>query len=148
MNTCGGMVWWKAVSKTATCGSPGKMVSQAVMPARLGGLCRGAMAMHSSMAARTPGVTRAEFENFSPPWTTRWPTASTWILSLKQPVLGVQERVLHRGHGLGVVLGHHLQHQLVGRLVRLVGELGLLAPDLLDHALGQQSAGASAEPRS
>ena len=59
-------------------------------------------------------------------------------LVLEQAVLRVEQRVLHGGHGLGVVLGHDLQHQLVRRLVRLVGELRLLAPDLLDQALGQQ----------
>ncbi len=70
------MVWWKAVSNTATMGTPGMTFSQAWMPVMLAGLWRGARGMHSSRAAITSPVMRTEEANFSPPWTTRWPTAS------------------------------------------------------------------------
>ena len=61
------MVWWKAVSNTATMGTPGMTFSQALMPVMLAGLWRGARGMHSSMAAITSSVMRTEEANFSPP---------------------------------------------------------------------------------
>ena len=41
-----------------------------------GGLCNGAREAHSSNASITAGVINTESANFSPPCTTRWPTAS------------------------------------------------------------------------
>ena len=69
-----GMVWWNAVSNTATCGSPGRMALTASMPARFAGLCSGASRANSRIAAMTSSSTRTEALNRSPPWTTRWPT--------------------------------------------------------------------------
>ena len=46
----GGMVWWKAVSNTATCGTSGRRSRAARLPLRLGGLCSGARSKHSSIA--------------------------------------------------------------------------------------------------
>ena len=43
-----GIVWWKAVSKTATCGTSGKSRSATRSPSRLAGLCRGASGTRSS----------------------------------------------------------------------------------------------------
>ena len=65
------MVWWKAVSKTATMGTPGMTFWQASMPVMLAGLWRGARGTHSRMASITSSVMRTEAENFSPPCTTR-----------------------------------------------------------------------------
>ena len=67
------MVWWNAVSNTATCGSPGRMALTASMPARFAGLCSGASRANSRIAAMTSSSTRTESLNRSPPWTTRWP---------------------------------------------------------------------------
>ena len=79
------MVWWKAVSNTATMGVPGISSWQALMPMMLAGLCRGARGLHSSMAAITSSVIRTDWANFSPPWTTRWPTASISFMELMTP---------------------------------------------------------------
>ena len=53
------------------------------MPMMLAGLWRGARGLHSSMAAMTSPVMRTDLANFSPPWTTRWPTAS---ISFMEPI--------------------------------------------------------------
>ena len=45
------------------------------MPLRLAGLWSGARSMQSSIWSTTSSVTSIERVNFSPPWTTRWPTA-------------------------------------------------------------------------
>jgi len=74
-NATSGMVEWKAVSNTPTWGMSSPSSSwTARMPLRLAGLCSGARSMHSSMPAITPGSMRTESLNFSPPWTSRWPT--------------------------------------------------------------------------
>ena len=66
------MVWWKAVSNTATWGTPGPMTAeQALTPRMLAGLCRGARGMHASMADSTWLSMRTEWAKVSPPWTTR-----------------------------------------------------------------------------
>ena len=70
------MVWWNAVSKTATWGSSGRMALIASMPARFAGLCNGASRVNSRIAAMTSSSTSVEALNRSPPWTTRWPTPS------------------------------------------------------------------------
>ena len=69
-----GMVWWNAVSNTATCGSPGRAARIASMPARLAGLCSGARWLTEPIAATTSSSTSTERVNRSPPCTTRWPT--------------------------------------------------------------------------
>ena len=51
-----GSVWWKAVSKIATCFVPGSSSLQASMPARLAGLCRGASSEHFLIWAMTLSV--------------------------------------------------------------------------------------------
>ncbi len=45
------------------------------MPFKFAGLWSGARSMQSSTSFKTLLSTRTDFENFSPPWTTRCPTA-------------------------------------------------------------------------
>ncbi len=47
------MVWWNAVSNTATCFTPGSTAWASRMPERFGGLCSGARSAHSSTAFTT-----------------------------------------------------------------------------------------------
>ena len=54
--TCG-IVWWKAVSKTITCGRSGNSLRATAMPSRLAGLCSGASGTSSSTAATTSSST-------------------------------------------------------------------------------------------
>ncbi len=63
------------MSKAATCGMPGIASIVALMPARLGGLCRGARSENFSTVFITPASILTEPLYSSPPWTTRWPTA-------------------------------------------------------------------------
>jgi len=66
------MVWWKAVSNTATWGTSWPSTArQASMPMMLAGLCRGARGVQSSTACITWSVMRTELAKLSPPWTTR-----------------------------------------------------------------------------
>ncbi len=71
MKALPGMVWWKAVSNTATIGTSPMTALQALMPVMLAGLCSGAKGMHSSIAFMTSSLMSTEEANFSPPWTTR-----------------------------------------------------------------------------
>ena len=68
---------WKAVSKTATCGTSGQRSRAARMPARLAGLCSGASGTQASMPATHSSVMSVASTKRSPPCTTRWPTAPT-----------------------------------------------------------------------
>ena len=54
----------------------------------LAGLCSGASGLHSSMAAMTSSVMTTLLANFSPPWTTRWPTASISFMEATTPFCG------------------------------------------------------------
>lgn len=72
----GGSVRWKAVSNTATCGTPGKASRATRTPARFTGLCSGASGASSSMAAITPSSTSTASRKRVPPCTTRCPTAT------------------------------------------------------------------------
>ena len=65
------MAWWKAVSKTTTCGTPGNVSMATRMPSRCAGLCSGARGSSSSMAVMTSSVTMTGSLNRSPPCTTR-----------------------------------------------------------------------------
>src|SRR4029453_806570 len=67
------MVWWKAVSNTATCGVSGKLAMAIRMPSRLLGLCSGARGDWSAMAWMAAASIRVGAVSRSPPWTTRWP---------------------------------------------------------------------------
>src|SRR5512132_4175547 len=67
------MVWWKAVSNTATCGMSGKLAMAMRTPSRLLGLCSGASGTCSAMARMVSSSTRVGAVSRSPPWTTRWP---------------------------------------------------------------------------
>src|SRR4029453_7429149 len=67
------MGWWKAVSNTATCGVWGKLAMAIRMPSRLLGLCSGARAAWSAMAAMAASSMRVGAGGRAPPWTTRWP---------------------------------------------------------------------------
>ena len=82
------MVWWKAVSNTATMGVPGMTSWQARMPIRLAGLCSGPRGMNSSMAASTSSLMMTDSENLLPPCSTRWPTAPISFMSLTTPFSG------------------------------------------------------------
>ena len=56
-----GMVWWNAVSNTATCGSSGRAARIASMPVRSAGFCNGASGANDRIAAMTSSSTRTEF---------------------------------------------------------------------------------------
>ena len=86
MYALGGMVWWKAVSNTATMGTPGMTFWQARIPVRLAGLCRGARGMQSSIAFSTASSISTDLLNASPPWTTRWPTAPISLMEEITPL--------------------------------------------------------------
>ena len=82
------MVWWKAVSKMATCGIPGNSACAPRIPARFALLCSGASIAISWMAWVTSSSMSTERVNFSPPCATRCPTAlmeATWSTT---PILG------------------------------------------------------------
>src|SRR5438132_6634448 len=71
------MLAWKAVSKAATCGTPGKRASAASMPAIAAGLCSGASSASLAISSRTCASTSIASRKRVPPCTTRWPIAST-----------------------------------------------------------------------
>ncbi len=64
------------MSKIATSGAFGRSFFEALIPSRFGGLWRGASGISFLIVSRTFGVIFVACQNFSPPWTTRWPTAS------------------------------------------------------------------------
>ena len=70
------MVWWKAVSNTATLGTPLKICWQASMPPRLAGMCNGPNLTSFLHLAITLASTLTESLNTSAPCSTRWPMAS------------------------------------------------------------------------
>ena len=73
-----GIVAWKAVSKTATCGTPGSARAAAARsPSSAGALCSGAIASSSWIASRTSSSTSTGSRKRGPPCTTRCPTAAT-----------------------------------------------------------------------
>src|SRR5215204_4106599 len=73
-----GIRLWNAVSKVATCGISRPSASlTARIAARAGPLWRGANSASSSMASSAPVSRSAGPEKRAPPWTTRWPTASS-----------------------------------------------------------------------
>src|SRR5919112_2602580 len=74
------MVWWKAVSNTATWGVSGKLAMAMRMPSRLLGLCRGARGAWSAMAAMASASIRVGSVSLSPPWTTRWPIPARSVI--------------------------------------------------------------------
>src|SRR5215212_9913905 len=74
------MVWWKAVSNTATCGVSGKLAMAMRMPSRFGGLCSGASGAWSAMAAMASASIRVGSVSRSPPWTTRWPIPARSVI--------------------------------------------------------------------
>ena len=92
------------------------------------------------MAFMTSSVMRTEPVKASPPWTTRWPTASISFMEPITPLSWVHQGVQHGLDGLGV--GGHgnvdgVQHLLALDL-GLVGELAVDA-DALAQALGQHA---------
>ncbi len=74
------IVWWNAVSKTATPLIFGKAFWNALIPVRFAGLWSGAKSLTSSIAFITSSVITTLSLNFSPPWTTRWPTPSISLI--------------------------------------------------------------------
>src|SRR4029453_6190864 len=78
------MVWWKAVSNTATWGVSGKLARVMRMPSRLLGLCSGARGAWSAMAAMAPASIRVGSVSRAPPWTARGPIPA-------RPVIGPPE---------------------------------------------------------
>ena len=92
INAFGGMVWWKAVSNTPTCGRLGISSLTARTPFKLAGLCRGARSEHSSKDFSTSLVRMTDLLNFSPPCTIRCPTASISSSDLMTPISGSVSR--------------------------------------------------------
>ena len=76
MQAQSGIVWWKAVSKTATLGTPLKIFSHASMPPRFAGMCKGPNFTSFWHLAMTAFVTLTESLKTSAPWSTRCPMAS------------------------------------------------------------------------
>ena len=77
-----------------------------------------------------------DFLNFSPPWTTRWPTAEIFFRSSRTPIFRVEQGVDDQLDGVSVV------GAVVVELDRLAAEAGLLDvaladADALDDAGGQ-----------
>ncbi len=60
----------------------------ASMPRTLGGLCRGARPKRDLKVSIVSGVILTDLVNFSPPWTTRWPTAEISLRSSISPIFG------------------------------------------------------------
>ena len=108
----------------------------ASMPRTLGGLCRGARPYRLLKVSIVSGVIRTDLVNFSPPWTTRWPTAEISFRSSSDADLGVEQGVDDELDGVLVVAA------LVVELDRLAAQAGLVDvaladADALDDAGGQ-----------
>src|SRR5579875_532781 len=71
------MVAWKAVSKQATAGTSGRTARVASRACRDGAWCNGARSPRARSSRSTAASTRTGPAKRVPPWTTRWPTAST-----------------------------------------------------------------------
>ena len=82
------MVWWKAVSNTPTIGTPGISSWHTRIPIKFAGLWSGASSLHSSTFANTSSFNTTDWANFSPPCTTRCPTASISERLFTAPVFG------------------------------------------------------------
>ena len=82
------MVWWKAVSNTATFGTPGHAFSQATMPSRFAGLWSGASGEHFAMPFFVAAVIFTGAAKSAAPCTTRWPIASTSLSDFRTPHAG------------------------------------------------------------
>ena len=67
---------WKAVSKQATCGTPGTASPIASISAISPGRCSGSSGAIRRSSSSISAVTSAGSTNRSPPWTTRCPTAA------------------------------------------------------------------------
>ena len=78
----GGIVAWKAVSKTATWGVFGMSAAIMSMQASAGGLCSGASSSHSSSFSRAGSSMITDLVKYSPPATMRLPMASICERSL------------------------------------------------------------------
>src|ERR1035437_5377149 len=68
---------WNAVSKQATAGTPGRIWFTASNAASDFGWWSGARSVRARRRATTSGPIRTGPTNSVPPWTMRWPTAST-----------------------------------------------------------------------
>src|SRR5215831_7295366 len=76
VDAASGIVEWNAVSKTATCGTPGSAARASRIAPSAGVLCSGAIRESSSIAASTSSSITTGSVYRAPPWTTRCPTAS------------------------------------------------------------------------
>ena len=83
-----GIVWWNAVSYTATIGTSGKAFCMASIPAKLPGWCKGPSFIKSLILWIASSSIITESEYFSPPCNTRCPTpfissklSTAWYLS-------------------------------------------------------------------
>ncbi len=66
-----GIVVWKAVSKTATCGRSGRSACAVRTPVRLAGLCSGATGISRSISVSTSSSMTVGSVKNRPPCTTR-----------------------------------------------------------------------------
>ena len=71
------MVEWKAVSNTATCGTSGRTRRASSSAFSAGVLCNGAISARSATSCSTSASMTTGDLKRAPPWTMRWPTAST-----------------------------------------------------------------------
>ena len=77
------------MSNTATIGTFGMISLQELIPIRFAGLWSGARSLHSSIAFITSSLMTTEDANFSPPCTTRCPTALISSSDLTMPWSGL-----------------------------------------------------------
>jgi hypothetical protein len=117
------------VSNTATCGSSRGTRRATSMPVTLTGLCSGASADSSRMAASTPSSISTGAENRAPPWTTRCATAVRPSSAVAAP----RGRRREDGRQRRCVVGQRALEDLFGAVRAAMGQ----APGGLADALGQ-----------
>ena len=75
---------------------------------------QGREGVQSSMAFMTSSSMRTEEANFSPPWTTRWPTASISAMLATTPYSALVSFVYDRGDGLTEWVGREISSLKTG----------------------------------
>ncbi len=70
----GGIVWWNAVSNTATCRTLKRSIEHSI-PAKLAGLCSGAKMQYLRIVSTTLLSMSVGSKKSGPPCVTRWPIA-------------------------------------------------------------------------
>ena len=128
-----GSVRWKAVSKHATCGTPGTALAIASISAISPGRCSGSRGAIRRSCSSIAAVTSSGSTNRPPPWTTRCPTAAI------APSPGSSSDPLdHQPGGRGLVRGLDGAILTPTAVCIIDDQPGLPQPDPLD-ATGEDS---------